>query len=65
MTKLNFNQLAALQGGEDEAYCATLQFILTNNCITGGAAQGAHYGHGQGGCSFNFWSALSAGCGGG
>lgn len=64
MTKLNFNQLAALQGGENEEYCNTLRMILSNNCIEVGSGSyyGAMYGWSQGACLGNFESYRLQGC---
>lgn len=65
MTKLNFNQLAVLQGAdEDVAYCNTLRFILSHNCIEAGSNLyfSALYGWALAQCSGSFESYRILGC---
>ena len=61
MEKLNFDQMAELQGGD--AYCDTLTTILRNNCLSSGAAAGALYGWLQASCGTEnqFWYNYFAG----
>lgn len=56
MKQLETSQMELLIGG---SYCSTLQSILQNNCIQGGALQGATYGYSSGGCNsvFDFGTA--------
>lgn len=58
MKKLDVYQLEKIQGGD---YCTTLQNIVLNNCLSGGAIYGGAAGHQSAGCTWDYWMNVAVG----